>query len=100
MSHATVEQLMADLRAVIADVEGLIGATTGAAGERLSEARGRAQDTLRRVRERLNTFDSDLGEEARAALDQADEYVKQYPWAAVGIAAAVGVVLGLLLARR
>jgi ElaB/YqjD/DUF883 family membrane-anchored ribosome-binding protein len=37
------------------------------------------------------------GEEAVAATE---DYVKHNPWQSVGIAAAVGVVLGVLLARR
>ena len=36
----------------------------------------------------------------REAAARADEYVRDNPWTGVGIGAAVGVVLGVLLTRR
>jgi ElaB/YqjD/DUF883 family membrane-anchored ribosome-binding protein len=37
---------------------------------------------------------------ARDAARQADQFVHDKPWQAVGIAAAVGLVAGLLISRR
>jgi hypothetical protein len=39
-------------------------------------------------------------EKTRAALRDADHFVHSSPWAAVGIAAVLGVVGGLILAQR
>ena len=38
--------------------------------------------------------------QARQAMSEADDYVRESPWVAVGIAAAVGAVVGILVARR
>jgi ElaB/YqjD/DUF883 family membrane-anchored ribosome-binding protein len=37
---------------------------------------------------------------AREVADATDEYVRENPWQSVGIAAGVGLLLGLLLSRR
>lgn len=37
---------------------------------------------------------------AKQAVYKADDYVHEKPWQGIGVGAAVGLVLGLLLARR
>ncbi|MDQ1316092.1 MAG: hypothetical protein QG662_2201, partial [Pseudomonadota bacterium] len=36
----------------------------------------------------------------KAAAKATDEYVHVHPWQAIGVAASVGVVIGLLIGRR
>ena len=38
--------------------------------------------------------------EVRSAAAAADDYVRQSPWGAIGIATAAGIVIGFLAARR
>jgi len=78
MEPATTEKVMADLRAVVRDAEALLGAVAAESGERLEGA----------------------SESAREAARDIDAQVRRHPWAAVGIAAAAGLVLGLLLGRK
>ena len=81
--------LMDDLRAVIADAEELLRATAGEAAPKVQEARARAEETLRGARERLQGAGREL-----------DEKVREHPWAAVGVAAGIGLLVGVLLARK
>jgi len=90
MEQVTTEKLMADLRVVISDAEELLKATAGQAGAKVDEARARAQESVRAARAHL--------EQAGAAgVHEIDAQVRANPWAAVGIAAGVGLVLGLLM---
>lgn len=41
-----------------------------------------------------------MATQTREMAGRADDYVRDNPWTGVGIGAAVGVVLGVLLARR
>ena len=41
-----------------------------------------------------------IAEQTRVAAARADDYVRENPWTGVGIGAAIGVVLGVLLSRR
>ena len=103
MSQATTqarEQLADDLKAVIQDAEELLKATAGAAGEKVSAARARAEESLRSARSRLASAGEDVIGQAKDAAKVADDYVREHPWGAVGIAAAAGVLVGLLIARR
>jgi len=100
MSETSTERLMGDLRAVLEDAESLLTATAGQAGERVQQARERAKETVRAARERLADSQEELTRRAREAAKDADKYVRDNPWQAVGIAAGVALIIGLLVSRR
>lgn len=97
---AARDQLVADLKAVLADAEELLRATKDAAGERVSAARARAEATIGKARAKLASIDDMVVERAKDAAKTADDYVHEHPWNAVGMAAAAGLVVGILLARK
>ena len=86
---AAGDKLMKELRDVVAAAEELLAATTSENTERLQEIRERAANALQGARERLEGAGSEI-----------EERVRQHPYAALGIAAAVGLVIGLLLTRK
>ena len=98
--QVSTEKLMEDLRLVMMDAEELLKATAGEAGEKVASARARAEDSIRAAREGLAEAGEAAIERGREAAETADEYVHQNPWAAIGIAAGVGLVVGLMLSRR
>ena len=100
MQDVNKDKLIEDLKVVAQDVEALLRATASQTGEKLSEARTRAEESLRSARERLTEASDEIADRTRAAATAADEYVRDYPWHAVGIAAGIGLAVGLLLARR
>jgi ElaB/YqjD/DUF883 family membrane-anchored ribosome-binding protein len=83
------DSMMNRLRAVIADAEELLRATADDAGPKVQEVRARAEESLRAAREHLKGAGADL-----------DSKVREHPWAAVGIAAAIGLIAGILLSRK
>jgi len=103
MTEATAaarQQLLTDLKAVIADSEELLRATAGAAGERTAAVRARVEESLRAARAKLETIDDEVLGRMKDAARTTDEYVREHPWGAVGVAAAAGLLLGVLIARR
>lgn len=97
---ATREKLAADLRAVITDTQELLNATAGQAGEKISAARARAEQTLRDTKDRLAELGDAGVERAKAAAKATDTYVHDNPWQAIGVAASVGFLLGWVLGRK
>lgn len=93
-------QLIDDLTAVVRDAESLLRATAAQTGDKVEEIRARAQESVRAAKERLATIEDQALEHARALAGDADDYVRDNPWQAVGIAAGIGLVLGLLMSRR
>lgn len=94
------ERLVNDLKAVISDAEEMLHLTADQAGEGAVRLRERVQARLKSARERLTELQASAVERAKAAGQAADHYVHEKPWHAIGAAAAVGVVIGLLIGRR
>lgn len=85
---AAGDRLMQELRDVVAAAEELLAAASPSE-ERMREIRDRAEDALRGARERMQSASGEL-----------EEQVKKHPLAALGIAAGVGLVVGVLLSRK
>jgi ElaB/YqjD/DUF883 family membrane-anchored ribosome-binding protein len=96
----TKEKLAEDLKMVISDAEELLRATASQAGEKVASTRQKVQDSLQRAKAELAEVEDVLVEQGRQAARAADEYVRSNPWQSVGIAAGIGVIIGLLISRR
>jgi ElaB/YqjD/DUF883 family membrane-anchored ribosome-binding protein len=99
-NEVTTDQLLADLKTVMSDAEALLRATSTQTGEKIQEVRARAEESLRQAKARLSSIEEEALRRAREVADATDEYVRENPWQSVGIAAGVGLLVGLLLARR
>ena|SRR6187455_367464 len=98
--EVTDEQLKKHFKDALSDAEALVKATADLGGDTLAEARTRARESLRIAKERLEATQDAIVQKARGAADVTDAYVRDSPWEAIGIAAGVGVLVGVLLARR
>jgi ElaB/YqjD/DUF883 family membrane-anchored ribosome-binding protein len=94
------QKLVADLKVVVADAEELLRATASQAGEKVSAARERIQASLATAKVKLTEAERAMLEKTKLAAKATDDYVRENPWQAVGIAAAAGLVLGVLISRR
>jgi ElaB/YqjD/DUF883 family membrane-anchored ribosome-binding protein len=93
-------QLLADFKALVADAEALLDATENQGGEALAQIRAQAQDSLSQAKSNLMDVQDELTEKAKAVAADADAYVHEKPWQSVGIAAGLGLLIGLLISRR
>lgn len=100
MSTVTADKLIEDLHTMIRDAEILLKATATQTGEKIQEARARAEESMQTAKARLADVEDEALKRARALAQEADEYVRDNPWQVVGMAAGVGLVLGLLIGRR
>ena len=96
----TKEQLISDFKVVIADVEALIKATANQGGDAVVNLRAKAEESLAAAKVKLGEAQDALVEKGKIAAQATDDYVHEKPWHAVGIAAGVGLVVGLLIGRR
>jgi ElaB/YqjD/DUF883 family membrane-anchored ribosome-binding protein len=99
-SLVTREKLMDDMRTVIADAEELLRATANEAGDKIAVARERIQDSLYRAKVKLAETEGMLLDRTRQAARVTDDFVHDNPWKAVGVAAGIGLLLGMLIGRR
>lgn len=94
------EKLKEDLRAVIEDAEALLRATGGQVGEKVQQARAKAEESIRAARERLGALEDEIAQRARDAAHDTDRYVRDNPWQALAITAGAAFLVGLILGRR
>ncbi len=86
---AASDKLKNEFRTVLAAAEELLNAAASEHGERLHEVLNRTEEALRAARARIE-----------GAGQEVEDQVRRHPLAAIGIAAALGVALGILLARK
>jgi ElaB/YqjD/DUF883 family membrane-anchored ribosome-binding protein len=94
------DRLVQDLRILIADAEELVKATAAETGERIKSARTRLDEHLRVARLRLDDAQQALIEQSKAAAAATDRFAHENPWKVAGIAAGLGLLLGVLIGRR
>jgi len=99
-AQVSTDKLFKDLQAVVRDAEALLKATAGQAGDKVQEVRSRAEETLKQARSSLDSAETLAVQRAKEMAGQAEDYVRENPWQAVGVAAGVGLLLGLILSRR
>lgn len=95
--NVSTDKLVGDLKNLVTDAEELLKATASQAGEKVTEARRKIEQSLIEGKKALADAEKSLRQKSKEAVDLADDYVRDNPWSAVGIAAGVGLVLGLLI---
>ena len=99
-ANVSKDKLVQDFRTVVADAEELLKATATQAGEKVAMARERIQDSLHQAKVKLAEAEDIIVQRSKQAARATDDYVRENPWQAVGAAAGVGLVIGLLIGRR
>lgn len=95
-TQASTEQLLKDLKEVVADGEELLRAGASELSEkgsptreRLSSAMDSAKETGRKLQER-----------AAAGAQVTDRVIREHPYETIGLALGIGFVLGVLINRK
>jgi ElaB/YqjD/DUF883 family membrane-anchored ribosome-binding protein len=89
-----------EMSSLIADMQDLLGRVAHVADPEIARLRikvGRALTSAKRV---LADGTDQVQRQAKDAMTAGDSYVREQPWQAVGIAAAAGLLVGFLVARR
>lgn len=93
-------KLMDELNTVISNAESWLSEAKTRGADEAAETRARFEDALRTARTDLLKIEDSVIARGRMAARSADMYVKDNPWKAVGLGAAVGVIVGLLVSRK
>jgi ElaB/YqjD/DUF883 family membrane-anchored ribosome-binding protein len=94
------DALVKDFADVLTEADALLKQASKETGEKASDLRAQVETKLRTARIKLQEVQDDAVDRAKAAARATDEYVHDNPWQAIGIAAAVGFLAGLLMNRR
>ena len=93
-------RMAGDIRTVIADGEELLKAAADVSGEGFAAARRKFEEKFANARAKLADTSRAALEKTRGTAAATDAYVHRSPWTAIGVAAAAGMLIGILAARR
>ena len=94
------DELAANLQRLVNEAEQLLKPAGQVGSEEAGGALRMAEEKLRRAKEEYLRLEETVLLNARYAGRATDRAVHEHPYAAMGIAAGVGLLLGLLIARR
>jgi ElaB/YqjD/DUF883 family membrane-anchored ribosome-binding protein len=94
------DQLLEEFQALVRDTEQLLQHSASLAGEQAEELREQIRSSLGRARATLHNAEGALLERGKAAVQATEGYVQTHPWQTLGVAAAIGLLLGMLITRR
>lgn len=98
--EAPQDALQVELQALIGDAEKLLQHAADMAGDQADELRKHIQLNLQRARETLGSSEEVIRQRAEDIQQVSETYIKNNPLQALGIAAGVGLLIGLLLGNR
>ncbi|HEY1489487.1 MAG TPA: DUF883 family protein [Verrucomicrobiae bacterium] len=95
-NEANIEKLVGDLKTLSHDAEAVLHATSGQAGEKMTELRGRLAETLESAKATYRRIE----EKTVAGAKIADKTIREHPYESIGVAFGVGLLIGVLVSRR
>jgi ElaB/YqjD/DUF883 family membrane-anchored ribosome-binding protein len=103
MSDSTEQsrtKLVDEFTNVLSEAEDMLKRAANETGEKAKDLRSQVEAKLLTAKLRLQEFQGQAVDRAKETARATDDYVHEHPWQSIGIAAAVGVVIGLLMNRR
>ncbi len=100
MTDVARDKLISDVKVLMADADEIVKAMASATGEKAVELADKLRVNMRNAKDKMADVQVVVADKAKVAVRVTDDYVHDNPWQAVGIAAGVGLLLGLLIGRR
>jgi ElaB/YqjD/DUF883 family membrane-anchored ribosome-binding protein len=89
-----------EIRNLLADMQDLLGRVGHLADPEIARLRARVERGLATAKKTIADGADRVQRQAQDVITAGDGYVRDRPWQAVGIAAAAGLLVGFLVARR
>jgi ElaB/YqjD/DUF883 family membrane-anchored ribosome-binding protein len=89
-----------EIKSLIADVEDLMARIADLKDADVVRVRGKVQRAVDAAKQSVADSAGTIRRQAQDIASTADDYVRDSPWQAIGIAALVGAVVGILATRR
>jgi ElaB/YqjD/DUF883 family membrane-anchored ribosome-binding protein len=103
MSDSTEQsrsKLVDEFSAVVSEAEDMLKRAANETGDKAKDLRSQVEAKLLTAKLRLQELQGQAVDRAKETARATDDFVHDHPWQAIGVAAAVGVVVGLLMNRR
>lgn len=94
------EELTNEIRDILKNAEELFGETFDSSTEEYKKLKDKLAKQFDDVKDRFATLKDDTVDSARNVVKQTDTLVQDNPYKAITVAGVVGLLLGVLIARR
>jgi ElaB/YqjD/DUF883 family membrane-anchored ribosome-binding protein len=91
--------LSGEFHDLIEDIEDFVKNTTALTGQDLARAKAKLNERVAAARVRVDELGGEIADRARTAARTTDSYVHDHPWQAIGIGAAIGLLVGVVISR-
>jgi ElaB/YqjD/DUF883 family membrane-anchored ribosome-binding protein len=92
--------LSREFETFLSEMEEMLNETAALGGDELAEAKARIQERMAEAKETVSSISGDLARRARKVKKSANLKAHEEPWKIIGTGAALGLLIGVLLARR
>jgi ElaB/YqjD/DUF883 family membrane-anchored ribosome-binding protein len=99
-SAVAMKRVLTDLQTLSRDAGDLLTATAGEVSEKAQDTRARVTAALERAKNTCAHIQEQTAATANAAAKKADTLIRQHPYESIGVAFGVGLLLGVLFARK
>jgi ElaB/YqjD/DUF883 family membrane-anchored ribosome-binding protein len=100
MLSSNIKTVQSDMRTLVRDAQDLFREATTATGEKADALRARGLSLLDAAMAKAQDLQAAAIETGKEMAETADNFVQENPWKAVAISAGVGLLLGVLIARK
>lgn len=99
-AHQAKQALTQNLRRMIDETDQFLKSAAAKGDEKFDAVRDQMVQQVRRMRAQLDELEECALHQAKHAARSADRTVQAHPYGAMGLAAAAGLLIGFLAARR
>jgi ElaB/YqjD/DUF883 family membrane-anchored ribosome-binding protein len=100
MLTSNIKTARTDLKSLLRDAQELFREATLSTGDKADDLRGRGLVMLEAAMSKAQDVQTVALEKGKEVALTTDEFVHQNPWKAVAIASGVGLLVGMLIARK
>ena len=99
-AEQTRTKLVDEFSNVLSEAEDMLKRAANETGEKARDLRSQVEAKLLTAKLRMQELEGQAVDRAKEAARATDDYVHEHPWQSIGIAAAIGVLIGLMMNRR
>jgi ElaB/YqjD/DUF883 family membrane-anchored ribosome-binding protein len=100
MLESNIKLVNNDVKILIKDAQALFQSASALTGEKAEEVRIRAMRALDAAMDKAQELQANARIVGKEIAASADGYVKEKPWQAIAAAAGVGLLVGMIMARK
>jgi ElaB/YqjD/DUF883 family membrane-anchored ribosome-binding protein len=99
-TDSTRAKIADEFTAAMTEAQDMLQRAASETGDKARDLRSQVETKLLHAKLRLQELEGEAVDRAKNAARATDDYVHDHPWRAIGLAAVVGFVIGLLMNRR